>query len=319
MVIIYLEDAVLNKGRYGLVAVNPFTKQADVRIMQKRDAKHVVPAARELIRSLGSPDMIYTDEGVEFTAKEFKSFLSDEGIQQVLSLSHATFVERFNRTLKEKLEKYKQATGTKTISTVLPKLVRNYNRTHHSAIGMAPDDVTESKKSVEDAHYSMYKKSRLRKRRAINVGDTVLVKKKRKGFEKGYWTKFLDDTHTVTNITTVGQVKYYHIRDMRRKYLRAEIQLVKGEIQESKAKPHFEGTLEARLTTRGEKLPRHRSSARIKEVRETGRPDLLPGAQKLKQKPAESTRTAKTTRRAVRRGKQGLDTANILTEGRRRR
>jgi hypothetical protein len=52
-------------------------------------------------------------------------------------------VERFNRTLRGKIDKYLKLHKTKTWYKVLPELVSNYNSSKHSTTKLAPKDVTE--------------------------------------------------------------------------------------------------------------------------------------------------------------------------------
>ena len=56
--------------------------------------------------------------------------MKENKIEVIFSLTHAPMVERLNRTIKELLEKYLQATGTKTITNVLPKIIKNYNNSY---------------------------------------------------------------------------------------------------------------------------------------------------------------------------------------------
>ena len=57
--------------------------------------------------------------------------MSDNNIEIIFTLGHAPMVERFNRTLKELLNKYLQSTNSKTITNVLPKILNNYNSSYH--------------------------------------------------------------------------------------------------------------------------------------------------------------------------------------------
>jgi transposase InsO family protein len=76
---------------------------------------------------MGTPEIIYCDEGSEFTNHKFKELMKDNNIQIIYTLTHAPVVERFNRTLKMMLEKYMQVSKSKTIINVLPKIIKNYN------------------------------------------------------------------------------------------------------------------------------------------------------------------------------------------------
>ena len=54
----------------------------------------------------------------------------------------ASVVERFNRTLKQRLYRYFTAANTLKFIDILPDLVEGYNATPHRSIGKAPKQVT---------------------------------------------------------------------------------------------------------------------------------------------------------------------------------
>jgi len=61
---------------------------------------------------------------------------------------NAAIVERFKRTLKEKMFRYFTAKNTRRYVDVLPDFIYAYNRSHHRSIGMAPADVTPDNEDV---------------------------------------------------------------------------------------------------------------------------------------------------------------------------
>jgi len=132
--LIYIENKQLNANSYGLVCIDVFTKIADVELMKKKTAKDTVKAMEEILKRMGIPQSIYCDEGSEFIAKEFQDLAKKNNINVIYTLTHAPFVERFNRTLKEMLSKYMLASESKTMTKVLPRIIRNYNDSYHSAL-----------------------------------------------------------------------------------------------------------------------------------------------------------------------------------------
>ena len=50
-------------------------------------------------------------------------------------------IERFNRTLRGRIDKYMTTNKTKKYIDVLNKLVKNYNNTVNSATGEIPNDL----------------------------------------------------------------------------------------------------------------------------------------------------------------------------------
>ena len=60
-------------------------------------------------------------------------------------------VERFNRTLRNLIERYKVSHNTSLWVNAFPDLVYNYNNSHHSSLNTTPI------KSIENNNYYLYK------------------------------------------------------------------------------------------------------------------------------------------------------------------
>jgi len=60
----------------------------------------------------------------------------------------AAVVERFDRTLKEKMFRYFTYANTRRHLDVLDDLVHSYNNTHHRSIGMAPFEVNKDNEDI---------------------------------------------------------------------------------------------------------------------------------------------------------------------------
>ena len=85
-------------------------------------------------------------------------------------------MERFNRTLKERLYRYFTAANTLRFDDVLPELVQGYNATRHRSIGMAPQDVTwDNEEAVWKRLYG--KRLKGKKKPKFKVGDRVRLNK----------------------------------------------------------------------------------------------------------------------------------------------
>ena len=104
-------------------------------------------------------------------------------------------MERFNRTLKNKMWRYFDYANTHRYWNVLDDLVDGYNRTYHRSIKMAPLEVT--KFNAQTVWKRLYPE--LMKRRKsdhvkfkFKVGDLVRITRSKGVFEKGYaenWTE----------------------------------------------------------------------------------------------------------------------------------
>lgn len=241
--LIYIENPVLNQARYGLACVDAFTKKGDVQLMKKRTQKDAIEAMTEVLERMGTPKMILCDEGSEFDNGTFKKFCLDRKIELIFTFTHATMVERFNRTVKELISNYLQSTNSKTIINALPKLISNYNNSFHTTIGMAPNDVTIE--TQHRAQINIIKHATLRRLKPIAIGDKVRIELKPKSFKKGYKPKFSSSIHTVTE----KDKNYYYVdQEHKRGYFRSNLQPV-SEVESNPQKPDLEGTMEGRLKT----------------------------------------------------------------------
>jgi hypothetical protein len=240
--LIYIQNPHLNDGKYGLSAIDTFTRKGAVILLKDKTAKSVVEAIKKAFDELGGkPTMVYTDEGSEFKGETIK-YLKQNGVQLIVTYTHATFVERFNRTIKEMMEKYLESTKTKAISQVLPKIVKNYNNSFHSGIGMAPNEV--NKKNMHIVQERIIKKAHRQTLDPIKVGDSVRIQLKDSKLNKGYKPKYSDLAYIVEKI----EKPFYFIKDIdNRKFLRTHLLKISG-VEKNIYKPENEQTREGKLT-----------------------------------------------------------------------
>ena len=148
----------------------------------------MVKAFDKILRQGRKPNRLQTDRGKEFYNREFEQWIQKHGIHHFSTDgdAKAALVERFNRTLKERLYRYFTAANTFRFDDQLPLLVEGYNATRHRAIGMAPKYVTWN--NEEDVWKRLYGKWLKQKpvRPKFQVGDRVRLNKVHRTFEKGY-------------------------------------------------------------------------------------------------------------------------------------
>ena len=86
-------------------------------------------------------DYITSDSGTEFTSRESTKWFKENDIKTffVVGDSHKLgIVNRFHRTLKDKLNKYMLSHDSTRWINVIDKIIYNYNRTVNSGIGFTP-------------------------------------------------------------------------------------------------------------------------------------------------------------------------------------
>ena len=85
-------------------------------------------------------------------------------------------MERFNRTLKEKMWRYLTYKNTERWVDVLPQLIKGYNLTHHRIIGRAPASVNAE--NAMDVCQHLYGKQEM------NIGGNPSVSVTKSAFPK---------------------------------------------------------------------------------------------------------------------------------------
>ena len=88
--------------KYMLVAIDAFSKKLTAVPMANKEASTAAGAWDKVVKDLGIPLNVYSDDGSEFK-KEFKQKLDYFDVDKIVSRGHATMAERAIRTLKEAL------------------------------------------------------------------------------------------------------------------------------------------------------------------------------------------------------------------------
>jgi hypothetical protein len=89
-------------------------------------------------------------------------------------------VERFNRTLKEKMWKRFTAENTRNWVDMLERLIGEYNKTFHRTIRMTPIECSKIKKHEMKIPHKILSKPKFK------LGDKVRISRTKAIFEKGY-------------------------------------------------------------------------------------------------------------------------------------
>ena len=103
------------------------------------------------------PSVISTDLGSEFNSKDFYSWLEKKNIRLFYinksdyKTSYATaIVDRFIRTVKEKLERYQKLNDSKSIINAVKDIVEGYSNTVHRVLKKSPNEMTlETSKTMQ--------------------------------------------------------------------------------------------------------------------------------------------------------------------------
>ena len=187
-----------NKGiKYLLCAIDLYNKYAFVIPLKDKKGISIVNTFNKIIKqSERKPNKIWIDQGGEFYINVFKKWFSGNDIIMYSTDNEgkSVVVERFIRTLKNKLYKHMTATGKNVYYDVLDDVVNKYNNTKHRTIKMKPIDVGDTTKSssLERNNKRVYVDEHNEKDSRFKVGDRVRISKFKNIFAKGYipnWSK----------------------------------------------------------------------------------------------------------------------------------
>lgn len=183
---------------YLLVVIDVLSKFAWVEPLPNKTAAAVAEAFDRLLSLTDRcPIFLQTDKGKEFVGAPMQKLLAAKNVRYRVTRNpdiKAAVVERFNRTLKEKMWRFFTHSSTRRYVDILQQLVAAYNNTVHSTIRMAPSLVTLENAAAARANMEASRGGPPRRRGnpRFKAGDRVRISKEKGAFAKGYeanWTK----------------------------------------------------------------------------------------------------------------------------------
>ena len=214
--------------RYALVVIDIFSKYADVIPMEENNSKSVLSALKQAFKKMGYPMSIYSDNDGAFQSV-VKEFFDAEGIEHIITQTHANVAERFIRTMQSMIHdrvRFNKARWT----TMLTPALNKYNSAKHSSTKMTPKEAHNDDNNMKVRVNLTLKESNKRKYPTISVGDMVKYIHKKKGNytdRKEYVTKWSKESYKVKEIKydMMGN-RTYKLEGLQKPYLRHELLLV---------------------------------------------------------------------------------------------
>ena len=149
---------------------------------------------------------MWVDKGKEFYNKDVKDLIE---LYSTENEEKSSVVERWIRTMKEKLWKCFLAKSTNVYIGVLPDLVKEYNNTRHSSIKMTPTKASRKENELR-VWRNLYPEHLEIKdiEPKFSIGDRVRISKKKTTFKKGYTTRWKEETFTIVEVKRTSSVTY---------------------------------------------------------------------------------------------------------------
>ena len=167
-----------NRGvTYLLCVIDIFSKYGWLVPLKDKTGKSFASALRVIFEER-KPEKMWVDKGKKFYNGDVKSLIE---LYSTENEEKSSVVERWIRTMKERMWKYFTDNNTNVYIDILPDLVEDYNNTKHSSIKMTP--VEASMKKNELAVWRNLYPDRLKPVKVtpkFSVGDKVRITKKKK-------------------------------------------------------------------------------------------------------------------------------------------
>lgn len=185
-----------NRGiKFLLTVIDVFSKFAYVEPIKNKKSETILVSMKKLFK-IKKPKKIQSDKGSEFKNKLVQKFLKEKNVKFYTTNSSlkASVIERFNRTIKEKMWRYFTFKNNFKYIDILNQLVDSYNNSYHRSIKTKPSAVNISnEKKIWKILYGFEKNigEEVIVEPKFFVGDRVRISKDKGIFSKGYtpnWT-----------------------------------------------------------------------------------------------------------------------------------
>lgn len=206
--------------KYILTVIDCFSKYAWALPLKTKSSSAVTELMNTIfINDKRVPKNIQTDLGKEFYNKLFKNLIINNNINHYSTYTHlkASIVERFNRTLKEKMWKMFSYRGSYKWIDKIANLLNVYNNTKHRTIKMTPVEVN-SKEIENKLLNTVFKINHKLFKNKYKVGEFVRVSKYKGIFEKGYTPNWSTEIFKIIGVNNKFPVTY-KLQDYQKKFI----------------------------------------------------------------------------------------------------
>ena len=202
-----------NKGyKYIMTVIDVFSKKAYAYKLKTHRSRDTIAVFKQLLNDIApqKPERVSMDDGSEFMS-HFKSFLDENNIKHMTSRAgnknRMGVIERFNRTLRERLFKFMTMNSTKIWIDHLDTVVDQYNNTYHSVVKKKPEDVTLTDEIK--IYTDVFAEGKKAIKSDLVVGDLVRIKIDKNIFDKGSSVNYSRTVYKIKEINTNGSIRLH--------------------------------------------------------------------------------------------------------------
>lgn len=183
--------------------------------MKTKTGREVSNAFKDIIKQAGvSPENLHVDKGKEFVNKDFKQLMKQYKINMYHTENEekSPIIERFNRTLNDKLRVHFEVTKNFKWIDILPTILNEYNYEDiHSKIKMPPAKVNQ--KNEKQILESVYVETVTAENPALKIGDRVRITSKKNIFQNKYHRNWTTEIFVISKIQFTTPITY-RIKDL---------------------------------------------------------------------------------------------------------
>lgn len=196
-----------NKGfKYLMTVIDTYSKFAWAIPIKNKTGSSVTDAMTYIFtNSKRIPKNLQTDDGKEFFNQHFTTLMNKFKINHYSTFSYlkASIVERFNRTLKEKMWLEFSFNSNYKWLDILKNILHTYNHTKHRTTKMRPVDVNSN-----NLLSTVYNHTKVFTKGKFKVGDQVRISKHKHAFEKGYTPNWTTEIFTINKVNVTSPITY---------------------------------------------------------------------------------------------------------------
>jgi hypothetical protein len=220
-----------NNLKYLLTVIDVFSKYGWIVPLHDKSGKSTASGFLKILESGRKPGKVWVDKGKEFYNKDVKNLVE---LYSTENEEKSCVVERWNRTMRDKMFKYFTANSTRRYIDVLGEMVSNYNNARHSSIKMTPAKASlkNNEKTVWMNLYGDEISEPIKP--MFSVGDKVRITKKKTTFEKGYTARWSEEVFTVSGVLYTDpptyKIKDYNGEEIQGSFYEQELQKTTQEL-----------------------------------------------------------------------------------------
>ncbi|XP_052768010.1 uncharacterized protein LOC128230882 [Mya arenaria] len=208
--------------RYLLCAIDILSRKLWVKPLKNKTAKEVLNATKDMMIDISPIEIrkVRADKGSEFSNQWFRKYMKNLNIHFFTTNNSpkSNFVERVQRTLKERLYRMMRHKRTYRYIDDLQNVVVSYNTTPHRGLhGLAPNDVNKSNEA--DVWAKMYLKKSNKPIAKPNFhfknGDLVRISFTKQPFQRAYQEQYTTEVFKVSGRILKQAIPMYKLKDLK--------------------------------------------------------------------------------------------------------